>query len=85
LRNVAQEDGIPKQTAFQVFDITDVANQQADAIRAEAMISQSQKQAALDAVRNQTESAVAGLIGQPALQAYMKRSGTIKNLNRLTK
>jgi hypothetical protein len=49
------------------------------------MISQSQKQAALDAVRNQTESAVAGLIGQPALQAYMKRSGTIKNLNRLTK
>jgi hypothetical protein len=85
LRNVAQEYGIPKQTAFQVFDITDVANQQADAIRAEAMISQSQKQAALDAVRNQTESAVAGLIGQPALQAYMKRSGTIKNLNRLTK
>ena len=44
-RNVAQEYGIPKQTAFQVFDITDVAGQQADAIRGDAMLSQSQKQA----------------------------------------
>ena len=68
-----------------MFDITDVANQQTDAIRADAMLSQSQKQTALDTVRGQTESAVAGLIGQPALQAYMKRSGTINNLNRLTK
>ncbi len=84
-RNVAQEYGIPKQTAFQVFDLTESAGQQADAIRADAMLSASQKQAALDAVRGQTESTVAGIIGQPALQSYMKRSGTINNLNRLTK
>jgi len=67
-RNVAQEHGIPKQTAFQVFDITDVAGQQADAIRGNAMLSRNQKQTALDAIRGQTESTLAGMIGQPALQ-----------------
>jgi hypothetical protein len=85
LRNVAEEYAIPKQSAFQVFDLTDVANQQADQIRADPQLSQAQKQAALDAVRSQTQTAVAEVIGQPALEAYMKRSGTINNLGRLTK
>ena len=85
LRNVAQEYAIPKQSAFQVFDLTDVAGAQADKIRADAQLSQDQKQAALNAVRAQTQTAVAEAIGQPALEAYMKRSGTINNLGRLTK
>lgn len=54
-RNVAQEYGIPKPTAFQVFDLTGAAGQQAEAIRADALLSPSEKQAALDAVRGQTE------------------------------
>jgi hypothetical protein len=49
------------------------------------MLSQGQKQAALDTVRGQTESALAGMVGQPALQAYMKRSGTVNSLNRLAR
>jgi hypothetical protein len=85
LRTVAEEYAIPKHTAFKVFDLTDVANEQADQIRADALLSQSQKQAALNAVRGQTQTAVAEVIGQPALEAYMKRSGTINNLGRLTK
>jgi hypothetical protein len=85
LRNVAEEYAIPKQTAFKVFDLTEVANEQADKIRADALLSQTQKQAALNAVRGQTQTAVAEVIGQPALESYMKRSGTINNLGRLTK
>ena len=61
------------------------ARVQADQIRADQRLSQNEKQAALDAVRSQTQSAVASVIGQQALDAYMKRNGTINNLGRLTK
>ena len=83
LRKVAQDYNIPKETAFKVFDLTDAAKEAAERVRADALRSDAQKQAALDAIRAETENAVGAVIGPDAMQAYVKGGSAIKNLNRL--
>jgi len=83
LRKVARDFNIPKETAFKVFDLTDTAKDAAERMRRDALRSDAQKQAALDAIRAETETTAGAVIGPDALQAYVKRGSAIKNLNRL--
>jgi RNA polymerase sigma factor (sigma-70 family) len=83
LRQVAQDFNIPKETAFKVFDLTDAAKEAAERIRTDALRSDVQKQAALDAIRAETERAVGGIIGPQALEAYINRGSALRNLNQL--
>lgn len=83
LRQIAQDFNIPKETAFKVFDLTDAAKEAAERIRKYDQRPDTQKQAALDAIRAETERAVSGLIGPQALQAYVNRGTALRNLSQL--
>ncbi len=83
LRRVAEEYNIPKDSAFKVFDITDAAKEQASRVRADALLSDPQKQVALDAIRAEAEKTVGQVIGPNALQAYINGGTALKNLNKL--
>ncbi len=82
LKEVAQTYNIPKETAFKVFDIRNVSQEQAGKVRADASLTPEQRQAALDALRTETEKEVGKVLGPAALQAYIKQGQWIKKLNR---
>lgn len=83
LRQIAQDFNIPKETAFKVFDLTNAAKEAAERIRTDDQRPDTQKQAALDAIRAEAERAISGLIGPQALQAYVNRGSALRNLSQL--
>jgi hypothetical protein len=79
---VAKEYNIPKEQALRVFELKEVAQQQADQVRANNTLSPDQRQAALQGIRTETERAVGGVLGQDATKAYVERGSWIQSLDR---
>lgn len=80
IQNVAQEFGIPKDTAVKVFDIKPLAQEQAAKIQLDASLSPEQKQLALEAVKQETVLEIGKIIGKDAANAYYRQGSWIKNL-----
>jgi hypothetical protein len=82
LQNIAQDFGIPKEQAVQVFDVKLAAQQQSDAIRFNQQIDEAQRQAELQALQEQAKGQVARILGEKAMDAYTKEGFWIRNLAR---
>jgi hypothetical protein len=82
LKEVAQEFGIPKETALKVFDLKTVAQEQAQLVRDNTALSDQQRLETLRRIREETEQAVIGTLGKPAADSYLRGGGWIHQLNR---
>lgn len=81
LRGVAKEHNIPKAQALKVFEVRDVAQAEAQRVRSDPQLTQQQRETALQGLRAETERSLAGLLGQPATEAYIEKGSWIKNLS----
>jgi hypothetical protein len=82
LRDIATEHNVPKEQAYKVFDIKAAAQEQATAIRKDKNLSPEQRQAALDAIQQETRNAVNSALGSTAGEEYFSKGSWLKNLNR---
>jgi hypothetical protein len=82
LKQVVEEFAVPRQQALKVFDVQQVAQEQAGKVRTDASLSPEQQQRALEALRAATEKEVGNLIGDSALQSYLQKGSWLKNLSR---
>jgi hypothetical protein len=82
LRGIAEEQGIPKETAVKVFDLKQPALDQATKIRQDASLNAEQRQQALRAVQEETLKGIGQIIGLEAAQAYQRDGSWIRNLTR---
>lgn len=82
LNEIAKEHNVPKQQALKVFDLKAAAQEQATAIRRDQSLTPEQRQAALDAVQQETRNAVNQVLGSTAGDAYFTKGSWLRNLNR---
>jgi hypothetical protein len=82
LNDIAKEHNVPKEQAYKVFDIKAAAQEQATAIRKDKNLTPEQRQAALNAIQQETRNAVNGALGQTAGEAYFAKGSWLKNLNK---
>lgn len=78
---IADEFQIPKQKAYKVYDIRDVAQAEAAQVRGNKALTAEERQFKLDQIRATTEQELGNLIGQPARDKYVEQGSWIKNLN----
>lgn len=82
LKDVAKEFNVPKEQAYKVFDIKTAAQEQAASIRKDQSLTPEQRQAALQAVQQETQNAVNQLLGSAAGEAYYNKGSWLKNLGK---
>jgi hypothetical protein len=82
LRDVAKEYNVPKDQALKVFDLKAVAQEQAAAVRKDQSLTSEQRNAALQAIQQETRNAVNGVLGPTAGNAYFDKGSWLKNLAR---
>lgn len=82
LNDVVKEHNVPKQQAYKVFDLKAAAQEQAAAIRKDQSLTPEQRQAALDAVQQETRRAVNDVLGSAAGDAYFDKGSWLRNLNK---
>ena len=78
---IADEFQIPKQKAYKVYDIRDVAQAEAAQVRGNKALTPEERQFKLDQIRATTEQELDRLISRPALDKYIEQGSWIKNLN----
>jgi hypothetical protein len=83
LKDVVKEFNVPKDQAFKVFDIKTAAQEQAANVRKDLSLSPEQRQAALQAIQQETRIAVNQLIGADAGDKYFDKGSWMKNLGRV--
>jgi hypothetical protein len=81
LQGMAKQFNISKDMWMQVFDAKTAAQEQADRLRLNSSLGAGQRQAALDAIRAETEKVVGGVIGKDLLPGYIKLDPWIQKLN----
>ncbi len=70
LRQAAEAEGVPRATAVKVFDIRDAAREQAQKLRHNPALSETQRQTALQAIQTETRSAISEVLGTKASENY---------------
>ena len=83
LKDVVKEFNVPKDQAFKVFDIKSAAQEQATHIRKDQSLTPEQRQAALQAIQQETRIAVSQVLGSAAGDAYYDKGSWLKNLSKL--
>ena len=83
LKDVVKEFNVPKDQAFKVFDIKTAAQEQAANIRKDQSLTSEQRQAALQAIQQETRNAVNQVIGSAAGDKYFDVGSWMKGLGRL--
>jgi DNA-binding ferritin-like protein len=80
--NVAQRQGLPRQTANQVYDMKKAAEAEAKRVRADTALSQEQRTAALQGIQAETERSIRTTMGDKAFESYQKNptASWLKNL-----
>ncbi len=81
LRKVAKEFDLPREEVYQIFEVTDVAQEAAQQIRRDDSLSEADRQSALDRIRAETEAEVTRVIGDEAARSYIDQGSRIRNLN----
>ncbi len=82
LYSLALSHEVPTSVANQVWDMRRAVEQQTDRIRANPLLTGEQKERALEAIRNETQTSIVSVLGQPLLEAYQQQGGAW--LNELT-
>src|SRR5688572_24739666 len=82
LKDIAKEFNVPKEQAFKVFDVKAAAQEEAARVRKDQSLTPEQRQAALQAIQQETSQTVIRLIGSPAGEAYFNKGSWIKNLGK---
>jgi hypothetical protein len=82
LRDVARQYGVQKEIAVQVFDLKQPAQEEATRIRQDAGLGTEQRQQALRTVQEETERAMAQILGAEAARAYVREGSWVKSLAR---
>jgi hypothetical protein len=80
LRDVAKEYNVPKEQALKVFDLKTVAQEQAATVRKDQSLTPEQREAALQAIQQETRNAVNAVMGPNAGEAYFNKGSWLKNL-----
>ena len=75
LAKTAERFGLPKETAGKVYEMKDIAEAQANKVRVDTQLSSSQREAALQAIRGETERSVREVFGDKAFESYQKQQG----------
>jgi hypothetical protein len=75
LDRLAGRAGLPEDSAKKVFDIKDVAEEQAQKIRQDSSLSQDDRRAALQTVRDESQKAVSTLLGDKTFKSYQSQGG----------
>ena len=83
LKDVVKEFNVPKDQAFKVFDIKAAAQEQAANIRKDTSLTREQREAALQAIQQETRNAVGQVLGSAAGDAYFEKGSWLKGLGRL--
>jgi hypothetical protein len=83
LKEVVKEFNVPKDQAFKVFDIKTAAQEQAANIRKDQSLTSEQRQAALQAIQQETRNAVNQVIGSAAGDKYFDTGSWMKGLGRM--
>jgi hypothetical protein len=82
LKDIAKEFNVPKEQAFKVFDVKAAAQEEAARVRKDQSLTPEQRQAALQAIQQETSQAVNRLIGSAAGEAYFSKGSWLKNLGK---
>ena len=82
LKDVVKEFNVPKDQAFKVFDIKSAAQEQAANIRKDQSLTPEQRQAALQAIQQETRNAVGQVLGSAAGEAYFNKGSWLKDLSK---
>jgi hypothetical protein len=83
--DLANQFDISKDKYRQVFDFKLAAQDQADRVRGAPSLTPAQRQAALDAIRTETEGAIGGVLGQDLLPGYLRVAPWIRELSALSR
>jgi hypothetical protein len=75
LSKVADRQGLPKESAIKVWDMKAVAEQEANRVRSDSSLNPQQRQAALQAVRAETERSISKVLGDDGFGSYKKQNG----------
>jgi hypothetical protein len=82
LKDIAKEFNVPKEQAFKVFDVKTAAQEEAARVRKDTSLTPEQRQAALQAIQQETSQTVVRLIGSAAGEAYFTRGSWMRNLGK---
>jgi len=80
--DMASQFDISKERYRQVFEYKMAAQDQAEKLRVAPSLTPAQRQAALDAIRTETEGAIGGVLGQDLLPGYLRVAPWIRELNK---
>jgi hypothetical protein len=73
LARVAERQGLTDEAAIRAYEMKQVAQEQANQVRADGSLTAEQRQAALEAVRAETERALAEVLGSEGYDSYQKQ------------
>jgi hypothetical protein len=77
LHRIANENHVPRTDAIKAYTMTDIARAEAEIVKADANRSEAQKQAAFQAIHDETVRSVTQVLGQEAAESYFKKIALI--------
>lgn len=75
LSKVTERLGLPKESAVKVWDMKAVAEAEANRVRNDPSLNHEQRQAALQAMRAETERGISTVLGEEGFKSYTKQNG----------
>jgi len=72
---VADREGLGKEAAVKAYDMKKIAEDQANKIRRDNSLSSDQRTAALQGIRNETESSMKQVLGDKGFKSYQNQPG----------
>jgi hypothetical protein len=84
LFEISKDDGLPKETAVKVFDIRELAMEEAGRVRQDASLDEPARRQRLEEMQAAVQKEVSGALGAKAWRDYLNRGGAwVTNLNKL--
>jgi hypothetical protein len=84
LFELSKDDGLPKETAVKVFDIRELAVEEAGRVRQDASLDEPARRQCLEEMQAAVQKEVSGALGAKAWRDYLNRGGAwVTNLNKL--
>ncbi|MBI5775043.1 MAG: hypothetical protein HZA89_15055 [Verrucomicrobia bacterium] len=78
---IGQRNGLPKEATISAYDMKKVAEDQAKLVRNDKALSNDQRTAALQAIREETQRSLQGVLGDKAYTSYQKNAWWLKGIS----
>lgn len=82
LHRIAREDNVPREQALKAYEITDIARTEAQKVKSNSALGDEQRQAALQAMHDETARAVTEVLGATAAQSYLSKVALIPGVSK---